>query len=674
MSGRPFGKYTLLEKIGEGGMAEIWKASLRGVDGFEKILVVKKILPEFARSRQFITMFIQEAKVTSGLHHANVVQIYELGEENGEYFIAMEYVQGPDLLKTLTCAAREKQLLPPELCLFIVVEVCKGLGYAHSATDMTGKPLSMVHLDVSPSNILLSWDGEVKLTDFGVARATVAGDSTRDDRLKGKLGYMSPEQVTGKPIDRRSDLFSLGIILYELFTLKRLFLGRTDMQTLKNIRDANIESRLAKHSHIPDEVKNIIRRALTRNVDTRFQSAYEFEESLSQYLFEQRLRVTPQALGKYLRQLFEEVPKDAKHVSWSADGVADAMHSPDVDAADDVPNPEDADESDPPPMTSEVTVAVHNRSEPSRLQTSLFRFKSPESGIFGPITFTNLQQLMETHSVGPDELVSVNGENWRPIREVTQLTEFTETPFIVDYDPPTLSGDFGPRNAVDIISRLSRSPKERRLVLIRDMYRKEVYFRRGKVIRITSNSKRELFGSVLVQKGLITQEQLDRAVSEIKVHGGPLGTVLVQLGFLAQTDLFKILDIQFREKFVSLFAWEDARYEVYQDTVPHVKIAPFALDPLPAITEGVRRYVSTDVLRDYIEEQRGTSVRLTGTPPFDAARLKLSPREHRIHMGLLTRPTTVPALLKSFGRNDESKHHVYFVLFLLHQTEHIRIG
>jgi serine/threonine-protein kinase len=673
MSGRPFGKYTLLEKIGEGGMAEIWKASLRGVDDFEKILVVKKILPEFASSRQFITMFIQEAKVTSGLHHANVVQIYELGEENGEYYIAMEYVQGPDLLKTLTYAAKKKQHLPPELCLFIVVEVCKGLGYAHSATDISGKPLNMVHLDVSPSNILLSWEGEVKLTDFGVARATVEEEGPRDDRLKGKLGYMSPEQVTGKRIDRRSDLFSLGIILYELFTLKRLFLGRTDLQTLKNIRDANIEARLAKHPEIPDEVKDIIRRALTRNVDTRFQSAFEFEEAISQYLFERRLRVTPQSLGQHLRRLYEGTKGEIKQSSWTATSAPDLIPTEeDDDASNDalseIEEPLESESSD------EKTVAAIGQSAPTRLESSLFRFKSKESGIFGPVTFTNLQQLMETHSVAPDELVSVNGEGWRPVREVTQLTENIGSTFRLEPDHLLYSGDFGPRNSVDVVARLCRGPQERRLVITRDLHRKEIYFRKGKVVHITSNRKRELFGSVLVQKGVITQDQLDRAVSEIQTNGGPLGTVLVRLGFLEQADLFRILEIQFREKFVSLFSWEDASYQVYRDTHPPHRTAPFMIDPLPAIAEGVRRYVDTDILREYIEDRDGVSVRLTGSPPFDASRLKLTPKEHRIHMGLLARPTTVPTLMKTYGKTDDGRHTLYFVLFLLHQTEHIRVG
>jgi serine/threonine protein kinase len=302
---RRFGKYELLEKIGSGGMAEIFLARLTGIEGFEKLLVVKKILPGFASNRSFVKMLIEEAKISSVLHHPNVVQIYDLGQVDDQYFIAMEYVHGKDLLKILSRCVNLKKRIPLKLSIYIVAEVCKGLSYAHAARDLRGQPLHIIHRDVSPSNVILSFDGDVKIMDFGVARARNQQD-TRSGVLKGKLGYMSPEQVTGQSLDFRSDIFSLGTILYEAITLKRLFLGKTDLETLINIRDVRIEKRLEKHSYIPQPIADIIRTACARLPEERFPTAMEMHDALIDFLFEQGLRVRPRDVGEFIQEVFDE--------------------------------------------------------------------------------------------------------------------------------------------------------------------------------------------------------------------------------------------------------------------------------------------------------------------------------------------------------------------------------
>ncbi|MFT5429659.1 MAG: serine/threonine protein kinase [Myxococcota bacterium] len=703
-----FGKYTLLERIGAGGMAEIWRASLKGVDDFQKILVVKKILPKFAGNRQFITMFVQEAKVTSGLHHANVVQIYELGEENGEYFIAMEYVQGCDLLKVLTKAARSRRPLPPELCVYLVTEVCKGLGYAHSATDIHGQPLNIVHLDVSPSNVLLSWDGEVKLTDFGVARASVEGKpSPKDDRLKGKLGYMSPEQVTGKTIDSRSDLFSIGILLYELITLKRLFLGKTDTETLHNIRNADAEPRLKRHPEIPEPIADIIRKALTRNVETRYQTAYEIEEALSQYLFERRMRMTPQRLSGYLSDLFSDgadgvaFKRSHSHPSFTPSGSRPSISKPSAGrplveppAAPKGPSGAQSrldiqvsrfDESSVPADLNDladtrVTAQNNIRFDPpaksaagSSLEESVFRFKSAESGVFGPVDFQNLQQLLSARSVAPTELVQVNDEPWRPFAEVSKLFGQIEPQLTADV-PSDETGLFRTVEGTRLLCRFAASKATGRFRLVRREYRKEVYFRRGKPVHISSNRKSELFGSVLVAEGLVTEPQLSEAIKHAGATGGPMGAALVKLGYLKQGELFRLLELQFREKFISIFDWDDAAYEFRHGTEPPPNAVPFMLDPFPSIVEGARRHVTLATLDAHFEGQANKTIRLESDPAFDASKLKLAPREHRVRMAVENRPTTLSELLSTHGKSPEQRETALFVLFLLHQTEHIRIG
>lgn len=307
--GQPFGRFELLERIGVGGMAEVWKSRVAGIGGFEKILVLKKILPAFAQNKTFIEMLLAEARLCGVLQHTNIVQTFENGEIDQQYYIAMEYVPGHDLFKVLSRATQVGRRLPPELCLYVAAEVAKGLAYAHDAKDHQGRPLNIIHRDVSPSNILISEAGEVKVMDFGVARATL-GDggeetSTRSGVLKGKLGYMSPEQVTGQPFDLRSDIFSLGIILYEAITLKRLFLGRTDLETLVNIRDARIEHKFRKHSYIDEGVRVILRKTLTRRPEDRYASALDMHDDIVNLLFESKIQVSNRTLAAFINELFD---------------------------------------------------------------------------------------------------------------------------------------------------------------------------------------------------------------------------------------------------------------------------------------------------------------------------------------------------------------------------------
>ncbi len=695
---REFGKFTLLERIGSGGMAEIYKSELEGIDGFRKILVVKKILPKYADNRQFITMFVQEAKVCSGLHHANVVQIYELGEEQGEYYIAMEYVAGYDLLKVLTKASKVGKMLPPELCLFIISEVCKGLGYAHGATDADEKPLEIIHLDCSPSNILISHDGDVKLTDFGVARAKVEGPPTgTEDRLKGKLGYMSPEQVTGKPLDHRSDIFSLGIILYELFTLKRLFLGKTDIETLSNVRDANIEPRLKRHPEIPKGVGDIIRKALRVNTQTRYQSALDVEEAISQYLFEVRQRVTAGMLSTFVKDLFG--------IQESKPGVAVAPPPPpriptpkpktDPDVGSKAPAtrpnervPEALLETQPvssplmrppppppPPGRAPVEVSpemIAPPMTPGPFKDLEYRFKSPDGRVFGPISYQNLHKLLQTRAISPDELVSVSGGDWRPIVEVTDIDRILPLHLQQERTNPDEVGIFGHTSGARVIARMVSGKRTGRFKLTKAGQLKEVFFRKGKPVHITSNNKDELFGALLVTRGIITDEQLHQAVGKC---GGQkqLGDALIEMGLLDQGSLLMQLEAQFVDKFKEIFTWEDAYYEYYRGAKPPLDAVPFRIEPFGAITEGIRKHIPSEVIADYFGSTTNKTVRLASDLPFDPALLKFAPREHRVRTTVANRPTTVNDLLDALAKTDEARETVLFVLFILHQTEQIRL-
>src|SRR4029450_2271011 len=213
---KPFGKYFLIEKLATGGMAEIYKAKNFGVDGFEKLLAIKRILPHCSSDKEFITMLIDEAKLSVALSHTNIAQVFDLGKVGTDYFISMEFVDGINLRELMNRAKETGAQLPEDISVYIVSEICKGLDYAHAKKDTDGNPLNIVHRDISPQNILISYEGEVKIVDFGIAKAATKAHVTQHGALKGKLLYMSPEQAWGKALDKRTDNFSLGVVLYEM--------------------------------------------------------------------------------------------------------------------------------------------------------------------------------------------------------------------------------------------------------------------------------------------------------------------------------------------------------------------------------------------------------------------------------------------------------------------------
>lgn len=300
-----YGPYRLLQKIAVGGMAEVFKAKRTGVEGFEKVVAVKRILPHLSDNKEFVDMFIDEAKMVAGLTHPNIVQISDLGKIDKSYYIAMEYVHGRDL-RTILRRAKERGLrLPLDLTVLIVSKVCSALEFAHRKKDERGRPMLIVHRDISPQNILISFEGEVKLTDFGIAKAATKARITDAGALRGKLLYMSPEQAWGKPMDRRSDVFSLGIVFYEMITDQKPFLGSSEMSILEMVRECRIAPPSDVNPRIPERLEKVVMTALDREPDHRYQDASQMYRDLDRVLHE-RQPPTAVELTRFLELLFDE--------------------------------------------------------------------------------------------------------------------------------------------------------------------------------------------------------------------------------------------------------------------------------------------------------------------------------------------------------------------------------
>ena len=310
-----FGSYELLERIGEGGMAEVWRARSRGVAGFEKTVVIKRVLPSLMARKDFAKLLVREAKIAALLNHPNIVQIFELGEEEGAYYIAMEYVHGCDLATALTFkpnvveAEQTQSGLSLALRIWITAEAAKALDYAHRRRAEDGRPLHIVHRDISPQNVLLGYEGQVKVADFGIALADQAGLGREEDPgvLRGKYAYMSPEQTRGESLDRRSDVFALGVVLYELLAGRRLFKGIDRADTLRRVQDASVPAIDFAAMGAPPLLGDVVRSALAKDREDRYANAGAMAEDLSQVLVELDARVGPVELSDVLQQI---APRD----------------------------------------------------------------------------------------------------------------------------------------------------------------------------------------------------------------------------------------------------------------------------------------------------------------------------------------------------------------------------
>jgi serine/threonine-protein kinase len=320
-----FGKYTLLRRIAKGGMAELYLAVHRSMAGFEKLVVIKRILPLLNAESEFIGMLIHEARIAATLSHPNIVQIYDVGEIDGTFYIAMEHVPGEDLRAIQRQLAATRSRLPLEHAISIAVGLCSGLAYAHDKRDLAGQPLHIVHRDISPHNVIVTFSGDVKLIDFGVAKSRLRlGDHTRSGNLKGKISYMSPEQAVGQPIDHRSDVFAVGTTLYELTTGRRPFVGKTDFDTLRLVGAATFERPSRITPGYPPELEAIVLRAMAHDPRNRYQNARQLERDLAAFAHGARLPTSQVALADFMHDLFGDRLREQEELLAKAKALADS--------------------------------------------------------------------------------------------------------------------------------------------------------------------------------------------------------------------------------------------------------------------------------------------------------------------------------------------------------------
>ncbi len=398
---KKFGRYFLLDHIAQGGMAEIFRARLASVDGAGRLLVIKRIQAAYGSNSEFLQMFRAEIKVTMGFNHANIAQLYDFGEEGGQPFIAMEFVDGRNLRQVLTRLNERKTPMPVEYASYVIEQAAAGLHYAHSFKDkITGTALNIVHRDISPQNILVSYEGTVKVIDFGIAKATTNIESTRAGVIKGKPSYLSPEQISGDVLDGRCDIFALGIVLWELLVGKKLFAGDNDLAVLKLIEScaSYVKAPSEFNPAVPKELDYIVLRALAKSKEKRFQTAEEFQRALRKFIFTQYPDINAYEISSFVKELFkDDIVEDRKHIQRLNEKVEQLLFSDTLIAS---PNP------DPTIATEESTQHTATLSDrpKSSSANSVYEASQPDEKVDlefgGAVVNASAQQRAQVNAFG----------------------------------------------------------------------------------------------------------------------------------------------------------------------------------------------------------------------------------------------------------------------------------
>ena len=329
----PDSRYRITERIAAGGMAEVFKGVAESLQGFRKNVAIKRVLPALTKNQKFITMFLDEARLSLFLQHANIVQVFDIGHADDTYFIVMEFVDGVDLKAIMEWRRRIGRRLTIGQTSYMIMEVCKGLAYAHDLVHPeTGERLGIVHRDVTPANVLNSKNGEIKLADFGLAKAASQVESTDPGVVKGKMSYLSPEAARGENVDQRADIFSVGILLYEMLTSKRLFYGDTDYQTVELVRNAKIPPIATQNPEVEPEFEEICRKALARRMEDRFQTATDLQDALAHYLFSRGLKMIQRDIAELVRACIEDQATQSSGGKAKRFGTIDTVLHSELDA------------------------------------------------------------------------------------------------------------------------------------------------------------------------------------------------------------------------------------------------------------------------------------------------------------------------------------------------------
>ncbi len=570
--GNRLGPYELGERLGNGGMAEVYVGRRAGPHGFQKRFAIKRILPQLALDSRFLEMFCDEARICAALSHPNIVQVVDFGEHDGELFMAMEYVEGVSLARLLRAVAARGQRFPLGAALTIASEVLRGLRFAHEARDERGRPLNIVHRDVSPGNILIGRAGEVKLTDFGIVLSAFVDRRTYPGELKGKMGYMSPEQVIGEELDARSDLFTVGIVLAEMLLARPLFPGRNELDMLTRMYEADLRVLDRYGGDLPAPLTAILHTALARDRERRFQTARDFGDAVRGVAGDLGMTLNEAQIAPWLEGLgILPSPRPGEERGEEPVGglspLAEALRR----GAARSPAPP-APSATPPPARPELP---RRNPTPPRLVAPAPRptlyLQSASGAVMGPLSLPAVLLEIATGAVGSSTLVAESGASFVPLGRVPALAALAERPAF-RFDERREAAVTWRRpiercSLPTVLLGLARAAATGLLVARAGDRQKRVYLEEGVPRFVASTDRGEVFGAWLARAGLLDAEQVEHALLYAADRGQRLGEMLVALGQLRPTALLRALIEQIESRFFELMSWRDGELAFFRGEI-----------------------------------------------------------------------------------------------------------
>ncbi len=552
-------------------MAEVFRALEPRSVGEPRVVVLKRMLPHIADESNAQQMFAEEARLASHVTHPNVVHVLGHGEIEGQPYLTLEYVPGCDLWRLNRRLTLESKRLEHDLVVYLVRQILSGLEAVHSATDRAGGALGIVHRDISPSNVLISIHGDVKIADFGIARADVnAFEADTAVRANGKLGYLAPEQVSGRDVDQRADLFSTGVIAAELFMRRPLFAGGSELAVLLAIRDAEVHPFVEFLPQLPEGLGSVILNALSANVEERPPTARAFWAALEPWQSRPE-----EVLRAELASIVASIASQARTRRTSADAVPKATMPPTPMLL-----------ADEHPSTTNVTPLE-------------YKIRKPNGATVGPLAYAKIVEAVATGQIDGDDGISIAGGDFQPLSSVKDLyrhvpaSRMTPTTTRVQSAAAAdRSMDFEDGGFVTALVRTLVTRRTGLWLCEQGGVRKEVYTKHGVPAFVTSNLAGELLGEYLVKKRVINRSELDMALAVMPRFEGKLGDTLVALGLVEPLELFQHIAEQVREKLLDLFTWESGTATFYEGVDPPSSGFPLRLDAWEILDRGLHRRIA----------------------------------------------------------------------------------
>lgn len=564
-------------------MAEVFRALEPRTAGEPRVVVLKRMLPHIAEEANAQQMFAEEARLASQITHPNVVHVLGHGEIGGQPYLTLEYVPGCDLWRLNRRLTLEGKKLEHDLVVYIVRQILSGLDAVHGATDLDGGALGIVHRDISPSNVLISIHGDVKIADFGIARAANVNAYEADTaaRANGKLGYLAPEQVSGGHIDLRADLFSAGVIAAELFMRRPLFAGGSELAVLLAIRDAEVHPFVEFLPELPEGLGSVVLSALSANPDERPPTARAFWAALEPWQSRPE-----EVLRAELASMVGSIASETRQRRTSADTI--------------------------PKATMPPTPMVLGGEHPSTTNVTPLEYKirKPNGATVGPLAYAKVVEAVATGQVDGGDEISIAGGDFQPLSSIQDLYRHVPvscmTPTTTRIESTAASDRSMEFEDGGFVIALARTLATRRTGLWlceQGGVRKEVYTKQGVPAFVTSNLAGELLGEYLVKKRVINRSELDMALAVMPRFEGKLGDTLVALGLVEPLELFQHIAEQVREKLLDLFTWASGSATFYEGVDPPSSGFPLRLDAWEILDRGIQRRIAAGLESKLILER-----------------------------------------------------------------------